>query len=50
MILSVDGGCSQISSFGAFQMPHHRRFLALMVVTPRSLAPVPSKGPTVDLF
>jgi hypothetical protein len=49
MFLSVDGGCSQIYSHNTSQGPYHRCFLALMVGTPGSIAPVPPRGPTIDV-
>jgi hypothetical protein len=50
MFLSVDGRRSRVSSSGASQGAHRQCFLALMVGAPVSPAPVPPKGPTVDIF
>jgi hypothetical protein len=50
MFLSIDGGCSWISSSGTSQGAHHRRFLVLMVDAPRSPALAPVRGSTVNVF
>jgi hypothetical protein len=39
MFLSIDGGCYRVYSSGTTQGAHRRRFLALMVGAPGSLAP-----------
>jgi hypothetical protein len=49
MFLSVDGGRSQISSFGTSQWACRRHFLALMVGTLGSSAPAPPNGPAVNV-
>jgi hypothetical protein len=48
-IFYVDGGHSRIS-ISIHQGAHHRRFLVLMVSTPRSTAPKSPKGSTVGIF
>jgi hypothetical protein len=49
-IFYIDGGCSWISSSGTSQGVCCRHFLALMVDTPGSSAPAPSRGPPSTFF
>jgi hypothetical protein len=47
---SVDGGRYRNNSSGTSQGARRRRFLALMLGTPRSTAPAPPRESTIDVF
>jgi hypothetical protein len=49
MFLSVDGGCSWVSSSGISYGSHRRHFLTLMVGALGSLAQASHRGPAIDI-